>query len=53
MCLTWRGFVTARRKGRKTIYRVADRRVRFVDRSAHRFLDSNEAAIASCRRMDA
>jgi len=50
-CLTWCGFVGSRSEGRKTLYRVADKRVRSLVTSAHRFLDSNEAAIASCRRV--
>lgn len=52
-CLTWCGFVSARTEGRRTLYRVSDRRVRSLVSSAHRFLGSNEAAIASCRRVDA
>ena len=52
-CLTWCGFVSARTEGRKTIYRVSNRRVRSLVSSAHRFLDSNQAAIASCRRLKA
>lgn len=51
-CLTWCGFVAARTEGRKTLYRVADKRVRSLISSAHRFLASSEAAIASCRRID-
>lgn len=52
-CLTWCGFVASRSEGRKTLYRVADRRVRSLVASGHRILDSNEAAIASCRRVNA
>ncbi len=52
-CLTWCGFVDARTEGRKTLYRVADKRVRSLISSAHRFLGSNEAAMASCRRVSA
>ncbi|MGI8519409.1 MAG: ArsR/SmtB family transcription factor [Actinomycetota bacterium] len=51
-CLTWCGFVASRSEGRKTLYCVVDKRVRSLVSSAHRFLDSNEAAIASCRRVD-
>jgi DNA-binding transcriptional ArsR family regulator len=51
-CLTWCGFVETRAEGRKRLYRVADKRVRFIISAAHRFLDDNEAAIASCRRVD-
>lgn len=51
-CLTWCGFVATRTEGRKTLYRVTDKRVRSLVASAHRFLSSNESAIASCRRTD-
>lgn len=51
-CLTWCGFVETRTEGRKTLYRVADRRVRSLIAGARRFLDDNEAAIASCRTVD-
>ena len=50
-CLTWCGFVASRSGGRKTLYRVAEKRVHNLVSSAHRFLDSNQAAIASCRRV--
>jgi DNA-binding transcriptional ArsR family regulator len=52
-CLTWCGFVATRSEGRKTFYRVADDRVRSLVARARRFLDDNEAAIASCRSVDA
>ena len=48
-CLTWCGFVETRTEGRKTLYRVSDRRVRSLLAGARRFLDDNEAGIASCR----
>ena len=48
-CLTWCGFVETRTEGRKTLYRVSDRRVRSLIGGARRFLDDNEGAIASCR----
>lgn len=48
-CLTWCGFVETRTEGRKTLYRVSDRRVRSLIGGARRFLHDNEAAIASCR----
>lgn len=51
-CLTWCGFVDTRAEGRKTLYRVTDRRVRSIVSAARRFLEDNEAAIASCRRVD-
>lgn len=50
-CLTWCGFVETRTEGRKTLYRVSDRRVRSLLTGAHRFLHDNEAAIASCRTV--
>jgi len=52
-CLVWCGFVESRAEGRRTLYRVADRRVgRLVDQ-ARGFLEHNEAQIAACRRLDA
>jgi DNA-binding transcriptional ArsR family regulator len=51
-CLTWCGFVESRTQGRKTLYRVANRRVRGLIDRATRFLEQNEAQIASCRRID-
>ncbi len=50
-CLTWCGFVGARNEGRKTLYRVSDKRVRSIIAGARRFLDDNEAGIASCRTV--
>lgn len=51
-CLTWCGFVETRVEGRKTLYRVASRQVRLLLDRAKRFLEQNEAEIASCRRID-
>ncbi|MGH2701290.1 MAG: ArsR/SmtB family transcription factor [Actinomycetota bacterium] len=51
-CLTWCGFVETHPEGRKTLYRVGDRRVRSLIAGARRFLSDNEAAIASCRTVD-
>ena len=51
-CLVWCGFVEARTQGRKTLYHVANRRVRGLVDRAKRFLEQNEAQIASCRRID-
>src|SRR3990170_4127814 len=51
-CLVWCGFVEARVEGRRTLYRVADRRVRTLVEHARRFLEDNEAQIASCRIID-
>ena len=52
VCLTWCGFVQTRVEGRRTLYRVADRQVRTLLDKAHKFLDDNEAQIASCRTID-
>ncbi|MDQ3533644.1 MAG: metalloregulator ArsR/SmtB family transcription factor [Actinomycetota bacterium] len=49
--LTWCDFVATRREGRKTLYRVADKRMRSLISAAHDFLGSNEAAIAGYRRV--
>lgn len=51
-CLLWCGFVEARVEGRRTLYRVANRQVRTLVERARRFLDDNEAQIASCRQID-
>ena len=52
-CLVWCGFVQSRVQGRRTLYRVSDRRVPRLLDQATRFLDRNEAQIARCRRIDA
>jgi len=51
-CLTWCGFVETRTEGRKTLYSPANRQVRGLLDKAKRFLEQNEAQIASCRRID-
>lgn len=51
-CLTWCGFVDTRTEGRKTLYRVSNKRVRSLIAGARRFLHDNEAGIASCRTVD-
>lgn len=51
-CLTWCGFVETRTAGRRTLYRVTNRQVRGLLDRAKRFLEQNEAQIASCRRID-
>jgi len=51
-CLTWCGFVETRTEGRKTLYSPANRQVRGLLDRAKRFLEQNEAQIASCRRID-
>ena len=52
-CLVWCGFVQSRTEGRRTLYRVKGRRVRALVDQARRFLESNQAQIACCRRIDA
>ena len=51
-CLTWCGFVETRTEGRKTLYSPANRQVSGLLDRAKRFLEQNEAQIASCRRID-
>jgi DNA-binding transcriptional ArsR family regulator len=51
-CLRWCGFVESRPEGRRTYYRVAGPRVAALLREARRFLEGNQGAIASCRRID-
>lgn len=50
-CLVWCGFVTTRIEGRRTLYRVASKQVRALLDRARRFLEVNEAQIATCRRI--
>lgn len=53
-CLVWCGFVQSRIDGRRTLYRVTNRRqVGSLLAQAKRFLDANEAQIACCRVIDA
>lgn len=52
-CLLWCGFVESTTEGRRTHYRIVDPSVRRLIADARRFLDRNEAHIASCRRIDA
>ena len=51
-CLAWCGFVETRTEGRKTLYRVVNRQVPGLLNRAKRFLEQNDAQIASCRRID-
>lgn len=52
-CLVWCGFVASRvGAGRRTYYRVVDAAVAEMVGVAMAFLERNEAAIASCRRID-
>lgn len=50
-CLVWCGFVEARTEGRRTLYRVAGRRVNTILGKAKEFLEQNDAQIATCRRI--
>lgn len=52
-CLLWCGFIERREQGRRSLYRVSNRRVRSLLGQARAFLDQNEAQIACCRRIDA
>lgn len=51
-CLIWCGFVVSRADGSRTLYRIATRRVGRLVEGARRFLEGNEAEIATCRRID-
>lgn len=51
-CLLWCGFVESTIEGRRTCYRVCDPNVRDLIANARQFLESNEAQISSCRRVD-
>ncbi|MEO5678984.1 MAG: metalloregulator ArsR/SmtB family transcription factor [Acidimicrobiales bacterium] len=51
-CLVWCGFVTSRIEGRRTVYRVTNRRVGTLVAQAKKFMEANEAQIARCRRID-
>lgn len=51
-CLMWCGFVETRTEGRKSLYRVVNRQVPGLLNRAKRFLEQNEAQVASCRRID-
>ena len=52
-CLVWCGFVQSRIEGRRTLYRVTNRKVGSLVAQAKRFLEANEAQIACCRVIDA
>ncbi len=52
-CLVWCGFVQSRTEGRRTLYRVTNRKVGLLLAQAKRFLEANEAQIACCRVIDA
>ena len=51
-CLMWCGFLESRTEGRRTLYRPATSDARILVRQGRRFLESNEAQIATCRRID-
>jgi DNA-binding transcriptional ArsR family regulator len=50
-CLEWCGFVESRTEGRRTIYRAVSDARTLLGRG-QRFLERNEAQIATCRRLD-
>lgn len=52
-CLVWCGFVQSRIDGRRTLYRVTNRKVGSLLAQTKRFLAANEAQIACCRVIDA
>ncbi|MFP5319176.1 MAG: ArsR/SmtB family transcription factor [Acidimicrobiia bacterium] len=52
-CLVWCGFVQSRIEGRRTLYRVTNRKVGSLLAQAKRFLEANQAQIACCRVIDA
>jgi len=52
-CLVWCGFVQSRIEGRRTLYRVTNRKVGSLLAQAKRFMEANEAQIACCRVIDA
>jgi len=52
-CLVWCGFVRSRIEGRRTLYRVTNRKVGSLLGQAKLFLEANEAQIACCRIIDA
>lgn len=51
-CLVWCGFVTTRTEGSRVFYRVTNHQVTGLVEGARRFLEGNEAEIATCRRLD-
>ena len=51
-CLTWCGYVAGRVEGRRTFHRARRKHVAGLLATAKRFLQSNEARIASCRVVD-
>lgn len=52
-CLTWCGLVSAGARQGRPRYRIADARVGVFIRMAREFLDDNEAAISTCRIVEA
>lgn len=50
-CLKWCGYVTADRRGRTVIYRVADKRVRKLLELAREIAAENAQHIALCLRI--
>jgi DNA-binding transcriptional ArsR family regulator len=50
-CLKWCGYVTAERRGRSVIYRIADDRVRGILELIRAVVASNAQRIAECVRI--
>jgi len=50
-CLKWCGFVTSRREGRHTYYRVTDKRITKVLEFALRMISDNAQSIYACTRI--
>jgi len=50
-CLKWCGFVTSRREGRRTYYRVTDERITNVLEFALRMISDNAQSIYACTRI--
>lgn len=52
-CLVWCGFLEVERRGKRLHYRIADPRTKTLLHLAYQFLRENQAAIGSCRTLDA
>ncbi|HWP34124.1 MAG TPA: metalloregulator ArsR/SmtB family transcription factor [Thermodesulfobacteriota bacterium] len=52
-CLKWCGYVTTRRAGRYTFYRVADRRVARIVSLARQMVARNAEHLYACTRIEA
>ncbi len=51
-CLTWCGFVEQRRDGRRTRYRLSDKRAGMFMVLAREFFRENERAVGLCRALE-